>query len=136
MSAAFHNQSPADARAYSLSEYGYSFILGEHFTLGEFASRDGCDIVIVHPVLVELLEKLRQKFGVIHVNSGYRTPIHNARIGGKLHSYHILGMAADIVARKANPDEVGEFAVKLNVGGVGFYKSFTHVDIGKSFRRW
>lgn len=90
MTGGFHDRSPADARGYLLSEYGYGFQLGEHFNLGELASRDGAGFVIVHPDLVWLLEALRAEFGVIHVNSGYRTPMHNARIGGKLCSYHTL----------------------------------------------
>lgn len=136
MTGGFHDRLPADARGYLLSEYGYGFQLGEHFNLGELASRDGADFVIVHPDLVRLLEAIRAEFGVIHVNSGYRTPMHNDRIGGKPCSYHIMGMAADIVSRKATPAAVGKLAENLGAGGVGIYPSFTHVDVGKSFRRW
>lgn len=42
-----------------------------------------------------LLRELRWA-GPVKVNSGYRTPEHNAKIGGAAHSYHTLGRAIDI----------------------------------------
>ena len=108
----------------------------ENFKLIEFASRDGADHVIIHPALIELLEELRRDVGIIHVNSGYRTPIHNAKIGGVLGSYHVSGMAADITSRRKSPEDLYRIAETYSPGGLGLYPSFVHVDIGKSGRRW
>jgi zinc D-Ala-D-Ala carboxypeptidase len=51
-------------------------------------------------LLVEnILDPLREKYGKpITVNSGYRSPIVNARVGGAKNSDHVKGMAADITA--------------------------------------
>jgi len=51
-------------------------------------------------LLVEnVLDPLREKYGKpITVNSGYRSPIVNARVGGAKNSDHVKGMAADITA--------------------------------------
>ena len=56
------------------------------------------------PLIVELITKvldpLRERWGApIYVNSGYRCPALNRKVGGVLNSYHIRGMAADINAR-------------------------------------
>lgn len=45
-----------------------------------------------------LLEPIRTLLGVpIHVDSGYRSPDLNTRIGGALNSAHVEGRAADLV---------------------------------------
>ena len=56
------------------------------------------------PLMVELiikvLDPLRERWGVpIYVNSGYRCPALNAKVGGSKTSYHLRGMAADISSR-------------------------------------
>src|SRR5574344_964421 len=44
----------------------------------------------------KILEPLRQHFGVIRINSGFRCPLLNQRIGGVGNSQHQFGEAADI----------------------------------------
>ena len=56
------------------------------------------------PLMVELIDKvldpLRERWGVpIYVNSGYRCPELNKKVGGAPNSYHLRGMAADITSR-------------------------------------
>ena len=52
-------------------------------------------------ILVDcVLDPLRERWGVpIYVNSGYRCPALNAKVGGSPTSYHLRGMAADISSR-------------------------------------
>lgn len=45
----------------------------------------------------ETLQPLRDLFGPIHVNSGYRHPLLNKRVGGSPRSQHQFGQAADCV---------------------------------------
>ena len=46
-----------------------------------------------------VLDPLREMYGgPIHVNSGYRSPIVNKKIGGAATSQHVKGEAADITA--------------------------------------
>lgn len=134
----YHSQDPEEAVAYSMAQTdGARFRLSEHFVLGEFQCKDGTDRVLVHPVLVQLLEAIRIHFNKpVIINSAYRTPSHNARIKGKPKSKHLLGMAADIVVKGVPPDKVADYAASLKVGGLGRYKSFTHVDVWGKNRRW
>lgn len=117
-------------KTYSLARDG-NVKLSEHFTVKEFASHDGADTVLIDMLLIEYLEKIRQHFGKpIHINSGYRTPEHNAKVGGVKNSYHTKGRAADIVVQGVKSLEVARFAETFVCGGVGWYeaKSFTHID--------
>lgn len=45
---------------------------------------------------VTFLEPLREKFGPLYINSGYRSPAVNKAIGGSKTSAHMHGCAADI----------------------------------------
>ena len=54
----------------------------------------------------KILDPLREKVGVIIVNSAYRTPEYNKSVGGVPNSQHTKGQAVDIVFKKYNIDEV------------------------------
>ena len=57
--------------------------LSAHFKVKEFACRDGSDAVLVAPRLVMVLESIRTHFGsAVVINSAYRTPQYNAKVGG------------------------------------------------------
>lgn len=133
----FAGHDPTGAIEYKLSVHGPDYRLSPHFRLIEFASRDGADVVKVHPALVSGLEALRTAIDApLTVNSGYRTTSHNANIGGVRNSRHCLGMAADIVGRGVSVRKVRKAAKRLGFGGVGKYKTFTHVDVWGYDRRW
>ena len=54
----------------------------------------------------KVLDPLREKIGAIRVNSGYRTPEHNAKVGGSITSQHVKGEAADIFPIEKDIDDV------------------------------
>lgn len=83
----------------------------------------------LHNQLLLKLERLRYNLGdkAVVINSGYRTPAHNKRVGGASNSQHLYGKAADIVVRGVKPSTVYNAAIKL-FNGVGRYNTFTHVD--------
>ena len=84
-----------------ISKVGRDHRISPHFTLAEMACKDGSDEVLYSTELISMLEKLRDYGGfMIHINSGYRTPSYNKKIGGASHSQHIYGTAADIVVKK------------------------------------
>jgi len=91
----------------------------------------------IDPKLLELLESIRTHFDApIKINSGYRSPSHNAKIGGAKGSYHVKGMAADIVVKGVPASKVYDYLNTTHNGGVGRYKRFTHVDVRGNKARW
>jgi uncharacterized protein YcbK (DUF882 family) len=120
--------------------------LTKNFNLSEF-TRNGNDLPIEFlgnmrevaqnlQVLRDVLEK------PISINSGYRRPEYNAKIGGAKNSFHMRGMAADIRVPGMTPKElhtVIEILIengKMKQGGLGLYSSFVHYDIQGTKRRW
>lgn len=115
--------------------------LSAHFKVREFACGDGSDAVLVAPRLVMVLETIRAHFGAaVTINSGYRTPQHNAKVNGAAHSQHCYGMAADISVSGQKPETVAAFARQLmpDWGGVGIYakQGFTHIDVREDRADW
>jgi len=104
--------------------------IGDFFALHEMASKDGSDEVLVHHALMALLDAVRRVGRPVTINSGYRSPTHNRTIGGSTNSLHMRGMAADIVVAGTAPADVARIARELGAGGVGVYRSFTHIDVG------
>lgn len=84
------------------------------------------------------LDKLRDRFGRMKINSWYRPEPINSAVGGAKNSQHIQGWAADIEFVKDQRD-VEKWLEKNWVGGVGSGvisgKGFTHLDMGPK-RRW
>lgn len=78
--------------------------IGEFFTWGEFVRADVESLpegvaqrLVV--LVATVLDPLRTHIGrPIRVTSGYRTPTHNAMVGGSKNSAHMRGDAADVVA--------------------------------------
>jgi len=72
------------------------------------------------------------------LTSGYRSPETNSRIeGAAKNSFHMRGMAADIVCPGVPVDYLNKLALYFQTGGVGIYlkSKFVHVDSGR-VRRW
>lgn len=88
--------------------------------------------------LAYALERLRSVFinKPIRITSGYRTPAHNALIGGEPNSYHTKGMAVDIVIVGYRPSEIKKVLDSVWPGGLGTYPTFTHIDIRPYRSRW
>lgn len=64
----------------------------------------------------KILQPLRDALGVpIRINSGYRSPLLNAEIGGSKHSQHMEGKAADIDVPGFTPLEVAQIIVDLDL---------------------
>lgn len=113
--------------------------LSEHFKVREFACRDGSDPILVAPRLVMVLQTIRDHFGkALVINSGYRTPQYNAKVGGAAQSQHCYGTAADIAIKGVSPATVAAYARRLmpDWGGVGIYDSFTHIDVRETKADW
>lgn len=111
--------------------------VSRNFKLYEFECKDGSGLVKVDPELLDKLQKLRDLVKrPIMINSGYRTPEHNKKVGGSPNSQHLLGKAADIVISGLPPSMVAEFAEQVGFNGVGVYNTFTHVDVRNKKVSW
>ena len=116
--------------------------ISKNFVLSEFESPDTHEVVLV-PFLLECLQKLRDKIGrPIFISSGYRTPEHNKKIKGAKKSYHLKGMAADIIVPAINDDprdlvysylydrrRLAELALEVGFSTAILYKAKCHVHL-------
>lgn len=116
--------------------------LSENFKSEEFACHccgelppDG-----MNPKLIDLLQAIRENISKrVSIVSGYRCEKHNKNVGGAKHSQHCLGTAADIKVEGMDADDVQHFLVKHfnnQIGGIGCYGTFTHVDVRDGHTRW
>lgn len=132
----FRDQNPADSLRFEIDKVGRSYKVSRNFTLGELASKDGANIVLLHPALIIALQTIRDHVGKpIRVNSAFRSPAHNKAIGGASNSLHTLGLAADVVIDGMTPIEVASLANDMGLGGIKAYPTFTHIDVGRH-RTW
>jgi uncharacterized protein YcbK (DUF882 family) len=119
----------------------------KNFSLEEMACKNANEVYLTPDTIrhAQRLQKFRDWYNrPIIVNSWYRTPEYNKKVGGAEKSQHVQGLATDC----ALPDEFFQFTksrkeeflsnvkakwqelVRLDNlgGGVGFYDSFFHLD--------
>ena len=119
----------------------------KNFKIKEFECKCECDMPLeVYENIIKLasqLQFLRDYTGrPITINSAYRCPEHNAKVGGSKTSQHLLGKAADITIQSLKPAEVYALIEDLIdmghmlQGGLGLYDTFVHYDIRKTKARW
>lgn len=133
----YHGHRPHDSKAYNLLTDGTQHQLRENFRLHEFQCSDGTPILLAHPAMLNMLQALRDELGLVKVASGYRTYAHNEGIEGSAeHSRHLWGLAADVVVPRMPPSSVTRWAEQHEVGGIGYYERFTHLDVQGRNRRW
>ena len=106
------------------------FRITPNFKVSEFQCKDGSDTVYIDTDFVKnYLQKIREHFNSpVTINSAYRTPEYNKKVGGATNSYHMKGRAFDIVVKGHSPAEVAQFALKLGIKGIIQYNTFVHVD--------
>lgn len=121
--------------------------LSANFNIAEFACHDGtpvpdsleCNVIVLAHNLQILRDHLKEP---IRVNSGYRTPSYNKKIGGAPNSQHLQAKAADIVAKSKTPKQLAAIIEKLisegemKQGGIGVYSGFVHYDTRGTKARW
>lgn len=121
--------------------------LTENFHLSEFNCRDGRKVPPQYmdnvQKLANNLQVLRDEIGQpININSCYRPPDYNKRIGGAKNSQHLTASAADITTKGKTPRQLAAIVEKLiakgkmKQGGLGIYPGFIHYDIRPRKARW
>lgn len=104
--------------------------ISPNFKIKEFACQDGSDTIVLHTdFVVDKLQKIRSHFNKpITINSAYRNPTHNRKVGGASSSYHVKGRAFDIVVKDISPNEVAKYAQSIGIKGIIRYSWGVHVD--------
>lgn len=117
----------------------------EHLSWAELQCKDG----VPYPdkwrkdraiQLAIVFENIRGLYGKpIRVNSAYRTPVHNASIGGARNSQHVQGKALDLEPPRGITIDQFYRDIKsrskiFGIRGIGRYTTFVHVDIRDSDR--
>lgn len=122
--------------------------LTKNFDSKEFDCKDGTPVPEIYmnncKEVAENLQVLRDhiKAPILITGSGYRTPSHNKKVKGAVHSQHLTASAADINAKGYTPKQLAEVIEKLitegkmQQGGIGVYKGFVHYDIRGKKARW
>lgn len=121
--------------------------LTKNFHYIEFASKDGSPLPEhLKTNLIDLatnLQIIRDYLGVpIKINSGYRSPEHNKKVGGSSNSYHLKAMASDIRTDRHTPEQLKALIKQLmdqgriKKGGLKAYNSFVHYDIRGVYTAW
>lgn len=121
--------------------------LSTNFSLSEFKCKDGTDVpnelLPNVQLLANNLQVLRDYLGEpIHINSGYRSPAYNKKVGGKQLSQHLKANAADITTKSKTPKQLAAIIEKLiaqgkmKQGGLGIYPGFVHYDVRGTKARW
>lgn len=107
----------------------------KHFKLSEFDSPDapgsGSNM---KPAFMQRLDNARALAGVpFKINSGFRTTVHNAKVGGVADSSHTQGWAADIAATSGTSKfTIVNALLKAGFTRIGIASSFVHVDCDPS----
>lgn len=96
--------------------------------------------------LIDLLVQIREHYGKpITINSGYRCPTHNAKVGGATSSRHTKGDAADFVVKGVKTADVHKYCLEQwpNEHGIAIkhnfsneYAGFVHLDVRGKKARW
>ena len=138
----------------STAEAGGPTQLSANFALAEFhCCRGHCPkeavpaaaVPALRRLVTQVLQPMRNRFGVATVLSGYRNAAHNGHVGGASQSHHRYDQrpnapAADVMFASGSVNEWAAEARRLlgnSIGGIGRYPTsgFVHVDLG-AFRKW
>ncbi len=82
--------------------------------------------------VVKVADEARHRLGKpLRINSAYRSPAYNRAISGASRSVHVQGGALDLAGSPATLHRILTQLRKEGFfkGGIGRYKTFTHVDV-------
>lgn len=116
-------------QTYSFKKDGEKY-LSKNFKVKQFRCKDGSDTIKICQETVDILQAIRDYFGrPVIINSAYRTPSWNKKVGGTSASQHVMGTACDIKVPGVIPEAIaGYLEANFPKHGIGLYSTFVHVD--------
>jgi len=107
-----------------------------NFSPKEIACK-GTGKLLVNEHALDCLQELRDRLGKpMTINSAYRSPEHNATVGGARRSKHLAGIAFDVSTSNLDRDELVTEAKAIGFRGIGYYRTFIHIDTRPSPATW
>jgi uncharacterized protein YcbK (DUF882 family) len=103
----------------------------KYFSLSEFDSPDLPNSGLhMDYEFLRMLDTARDKAGIpFKITSGYRTKLHNDKVGGVSNSSHLQGYAADIACSSgAERWKIINALIEAGFNRLGVAKTFIHVD--------
>ena len=103
----------------------------EYFDEEEFTCPCGCKENNMDPGLIYKLDAIRELSGyIMMINSGFRCPEHNGRVGGSTTSSHLRGLAVDIRTFSSH----GRYllikaSLQRGIPRIGVAETFVHLDV-------
>ena len=107
----------------------------EHFQPKEMACKGTGKLTVVNGLL-DRLDALRTRCGFpLTVLSAFRSPYHNAFVGGAVFSLHLKALAVDLSIVGRDKKLMERIAKEEGFTGFGYYRTFLHIDLGRP-RTW
>jgi zinc D-Ala-D-Ala carboxypeptidase len=107
---------------------------------GTYVASNRVNAFCISPKLRLAIWEFEGYFGrKVVMNSGFRDPFYNAKVGGSDDSYHMKCMAADFFIPGVSKRDLIRYAMRNGkVGGLGCYpaRGFIHVDVRERPRGW
>jgi uncharacterized protein YcbK (DUF882 family) len=99
-----------------------------NFKPEELASEsDG--VLMLYAPAIDALQEVRSHLGQpLTINSAYRSPAHNHKIGGAKRSRHLAGAAFDVACPEGFQAPLANVARRFGFNGIIFYHTFVHLD--------
>ena len=110
------------------NRYAWKCRISKNFDESEFS----CCCCGKNKVAGELVAKLQELRDIInkpiHITSGYRCKRENKKVGGSVHSAHLLGEGADIQT-ELSTITLAMIACKIDGIRIGIYPNHIHIDV-------
>ncbi len=99
-----------------------------NFKPHELASKSDGWLMLYAPAM-DALQAMRTELGrALVINSAYRSPAHNRKVGGSKRSRHLAGCAFDIRSWDSQHATIAAAARRHGFNGIIVYPTFVHVD--------
>lgn len=105
-------------------------LITPHFKLSELACTC-CGKFNMTEEMLSFIERVRNNYSrQMHINSGVRCGMHNAKVGGKPNSAHLLGLAIDVSCHDSHLRFLlAKAAFEAGVKGLEIRPTWVHMDI-------